>query len=76
MKLSVSLPVEDVAFVDEYARRRGSSSRSSVLHQAIELLRMEEMEDAYAEAWNQWHGTEDAELWESTAGDGTGDAAR
>ena len=54
MKLSVSLSEDDVAFVDEYARRRGASSRSSLVHRAIELLRMADLEAAYADAWDEW----------------------
>ena len=76
MKLSVSLPADDVAFVDEYARRRGSSSRSSVVHRAIELLRMTELEEDYEGAWNEWEQTGQAEHWDTTAGDGIADAAR
>jgi antitoxin MazE9 len=76
MKVSVSLPEDDVAFVDEYARRRGAASRSSVLHQAIDLLRVSELETAYEAAWEEWHQTDDAGLWDATAGDGLTDAAR
>jgi hypothetical protein len=71
-----NLPEADVAFVDEYARRRGSSSRSSVVHHAIELLRMAELEDAYAGAWDQWDGSGEAGGWDATTGDGIADAAR
>lgn len=76
MKLSVSLPEEDVEFVDEYATRTGVASRSSVLHQAIGLLRMSDLEQAYAAAWREWDADPDAALWESTVADGIGDAAR
>jgi len=76
MKLSVSLPEGDVAFVDEYARRRGSSSRSSVVRHAIELLRMAELEDAYAGAWEEWDHRGEASGWDATTGDGIADAAR
>ena len=76
MKLSVSLPDDDVAFVDEYARTRGSPSRSAVLHHAIELLRDAELESAYADAWDEWEQDEHAEEWDSTAGDGIPDATR
>jgi Arc/MetJ-type ribon-helix-helix transcriptional regulator len=76
MKVSVSLPDEDVAFVDEYARRLGASSRSSVLHHAIQLLRMSEMQETYAAAWDEWEASEDARLWDNTTGDGLADAAR
>lgn len=70
MKLSVSLPEEDVVFVDEYASKEGASSRSAVLHKAITLLRAAELEDAYQAAWEEWESSEDAELWESTSTDG------
>ena len=76
MKVSVSLPEDDLAFVDDYASRTGAPSRSSVLHRAIWLLRMAELEEAYGEAWQEWDGSEDAELWEVTTGDGIGDAPR
>lgn len=76
MKLSVSLPDEDVAYVDEYAKRVGASTRSSVLHRAIQLLRMADMETAYAQAWQAWDPSEDARLWDTVTGDGIGDASR
>lgn len=76
MKLSVSLPEEDVAFVDQYARRRGTTSRSSVLHRAIELLRLSELEDAYVEAWDEWDQSGDEAAWSTATYDGTADAAR
>jgi Arc/MetJ-type ribon-helix-helix transcriptional regulator len=76
MKLSISLPEEDVAFVDDYARRRGASSRSLVVHRAIELLRQAEMPDAYAAAWDEWAASDDAALWDRTVTDGLADGAR
>ncbi len=76
MKLSVSLSGDDVAFVDEYARRHGTSSRSSVVHRAIELLRMADLEAAYADAWDEWEQGDLAGQWDSTSGDGIADAAR
>jgi Arc/MetJ-type ribon-helix-helix transcriptional regulator len=76
MKLSVSLTEDDVAFVDQYARRRGSASRSSVIHRAIELLRMAELEDAYTEAWDESDQSDQAAAWGTTTGDGTADATR
>ncbi len=76
MKLSVSLPEDDVEFVDEYSRRAGGTSRSAVLHRAIELLRATDLEDEYAAAWNEWYESGDAEFWEQTIGDGITDAAR
>ena len=76
MKLSVSLPEEDISYVDDYADRRGSASRSAVLHRAIELLRASELEDSYAAAWDEWDTSEDGNLWDATSSDGLADAAR
>lgn len=69
-KLSISLPEEDVAYIDEYAQRVGAPSRSSVLHQALALLRMSELESAYAAAFQEWQESEDQRLWENTSSDG------
>jgi Arc/MetJ-type ribon-helix-helix transcriptional regulator len=76
MKVGVSIPDEDVAFIDEYAARTGAKSRSAVLHQAVALLRSVDLEDAYAEAWREWDSKEDAELWEAASADGIADEAR
>jgi Arc/MetJ-type ribon-helix-helix transcriptional regulator len=70
MKLSVSLPDEDIEFLDEYARSKGYRSRSAVLRRAVRLLRSTELGDAYAEAWTEWAESGEAELWESAAADG------
>ena len=69
MKLSVSLPAEDVEFVDAYSAKMGLASRSSVIHKAISLLREESLQEAYAEAFEEWCDDE-AEVWEATAQDG------
>ena len=76
MKVSVSLPAEDVAYIDDYAQRVGAQSRSSVLHQAVALLRMSELESAYAAAFQEWHGSDDRNLWDHTVSDGLADAPR
>jgi Arc/MetJ-type ribon-helix-helix transcriptional regulator len=72
MKVSISLPDEDVEFVDEYARTRGFSSRSAVLHKAVRLLRIADLGSAYADAWQEWEDSGEAELWDSASGDGLG----
>ena len=69
MKLSVSLPDDDVSFLDRYARSRGMPSRSAAVHRAVELLRAEELGPAYADAWETWDAGE-AEAWEGTVSDG------
>lgn len=69
-KLSVSLPDEDVEFLDQYARRRGVGSRSAAVHTAVRLLRTSELGGAYADAWREWSESHEADDWETTAGDG------
>ena len=70
MKVSVSLPEEDVRFLDSYARSQRFPSRSAVLHKAVRLLRGAELGPAYAEAFMEWEESGNASSWELTAGDG------
>ncbi|MGW8886395.1 ribbon-helix-helix domain-containing protein [Streptomyces sp. NPDC055749] len=76
MKISVSLPQEDVSFVDEYAARTKADSRSAVIHAAIELLRSANLEADYTEAFAEWDASEDAAFWDQFSGDGITDEAR
>jgi Arc/MetJ-type ribon-helix-helix transcriptional regulator len=70
MKVSVSIPDADVEYLDEYVRKTGLDSRSAALQKAVRLLRMSELREAYAAAWEEFDSTGDAALWESTVGDG------
>lgn len=70
MKVSVSLPGEDVRFLDDYAREQGLSSRSAALHRAVRLLRTSELGAPYEAAWEEWATGGEAETWESTTRDG------
>jgi Arc/MetJ-type ribon-helix-helix transcriptional regulator len=70
MKLSISLPDEDVAALDDHIQRAGLRSRSAAIHQAIRLLRRSELEDDYAAAWEDWDSSGDRESWEITNNDG------
>ncbi len=70
MKLSVSLPDEDVGYLDEYAKSQGLPSRSAVMHKAVRLLRATELGAAYEQAWTEWSESGEADLWESTTSDG------
>ena len=77
MKVSVSLPDEDVEFLDAYARSQGFDSRSAVLHKAVRLLRANGLTGDYEDAWQEWSDGGDAALWDRTAGDSIGsDASR
>jgi Arc/MetJ-type ribon-helix-helix transcriptional regulator len=70
MKVSVSLPDDDVEYLDAYARDHGIESRSAVVQQAVRLLRASELGPAYEGAWTEWSRGDDAELWEVATGDG------
>lgn len=69
MKVSVSLPDDDVEFLDDYATRPGVGSRSAALQAAVRLLRASQLRVAYEQAWDEWESTDDAALWDSPVGD-------
>lgn len=70
MKVSVSLPGEDVEFLDEYAKAQGLDSRSAALHRAVRMLRTSELGATYEAAWKEFDADGEAEAWEATTGDG------
>ena len=70
MKVSVSLPDDDVEYLDEYAQTQGFASRSAVLHKAVRLLRASALGPAYEDAWTEWAGSGDDAAWDSAATDG------
>ena len=75
VKLSISLPAEDVGFVDQLAAEAGFESRSAVIQHALERLRAAELQADYAEAWDDWRSAGDDEPWDASAGDGAAPAA-
>lgn len=76
VKLSVSLPAEDVAILDEFARAHGLPSRSAAVHHAVGMLRLPDLEREYEAAWDEWDASGGLATWDAVAGDGTTDAAR
>jgi len=70
MKVSVSLPGDDVQFLDDYTKEQGLDSRSAALHRAVRLLRASELGGAYEAAWNEWTADGEGERWEPASGDG------
>jgi Arc/MetJ-type ribon-helix-helix transcriptional regulator len=72
MKLSVSLPDEDVAYLDSYAEQEGLPSRSAAVHRAVRLLRSAGLGAEYADAWADWEGSGEGTAWEAVAADGIG----
>jgi Arc/MetJ-type ribon-helix-helix transcriptional regulator len=69
MKLSVSLPAEDVEFLDQLARSQSRGTRSSILHLAVTALREQELAKEYEQAAAEW-AAGDGDAWEAAAGDG------
>jgi Arc/MetJ-type ribon-helix-helix transcriptional regulator len=70
MKVSVSLPEEDVEFLDNYASTKGFDSRSAVVHKAVRLLRASGLGGAYEDAWHEWAEGDDVDVWDVTVDDG------
>jgi len=71
VKLSVSIPDDDLSFIDRYASEHGVESRSGVVHRALSLLRSRELGQDYAAAWAEWDES-DATEWEPVVADGLG----
>ncbi|MGH3327836.1 MAG: ribbon-helix-helix domain-containing protein [Streptomycetales bacterium] len=66
----MSLPREDVEFLDAYARSQGYVSRSAALHKAVGLLRSGELAGEYEDAWRSWTVSGEAEVWAAVTADG------
>jgi Arc/MetJ-type ribon-helix-helix transcriptional regulator len=77
MKMSVSLPDEDVEFLDAYAAAAGIGSRSAALQRAVELLRAAALGQAYEDAFAEWEESGESAAWDVTVSDGiAADATR
>jgi hypothetical protein len=50
--------------------RQRITTFGSPLLKLIRLLRRNQLERAYAEAWSEWSLSGDEELWDTTSGDG------
>ena len=70
MKVRVSLPHEDVEFLDAYANSQGMDSRSAVLHKEVRLLRASGLGGAYEDAWQEWAAEGQADVWNVTVDEG------
>ena len=70
MKVSISLPDDDVEFLDAYAQSQGIESRSAVVHKAVRLLRVSDLGEAYEQAFTSWDDEGDAAVWDAAAADG------
>lgn len=45
----------------------------AIVRKARRRWRSRQLRAAYAAAWDEWEGSEDARLWETTVGDGIDD---
>jgi Arc/MetJ-type ribon-helix-helix transcriptional regulator len=70
MKVSISLPADDVEFLDAYAQSQGIESRSAVVHKAVRMLRVSELGEAYEEAFTSWEDEGEAAVWDAVTADG------
>lgn len=67
-KLSVSLPSTLVQFIESYKVTHHYKSRSQVIQEALELLRLRELEAAYRQASGEVN-----QDWDVTIADGLAD---
>jgi Arc/MetJ-type ribon-helix-helix transcriptional regulator len=70
VKVSVSLPDEDVQFLDRYIKEQGAGSLSAALHEAVDLLRAAQLADAYEDAWACWAPSDDTDAWDAVLASG------
>lgn len=77
MKVSVSIPDQDLRFLDRFVADENLGSRSAGVQRAIGALRQMALTLEYEEAIADWYDSGDAEAWDATVGDGLGsDASR
>ena len=69
MKVSISLPIEDLEYVDAQTAAGVFPTRSAAVHAALRLLRDREHVDSYARAWDEWDAGDGA-AWDALVGDG------
>jgi Arc/MetJ-type ribon-helix-helix transcriptional regulator len=74
LRVSASLPAEDVEFLDAFRRANGFHSRSSVLHLAIYMLRGAQLTSSYEAAWAEWKDMPDSVDWAPASADPTANA--
>ena len=70
-KVSISLPDDDIGYLDSETLAGRYPSRSAAVHEALRLLRESRLADAYAEAYGEW--TEDD--WDVAIADGLDEAS-
>lgn len=69
VKLSVSLPDADAAFIDKLAEEH-AGNRSAAVQDLVRLAREMRAVDDYAAAFSEWEDSGAADAWDATAADG------
>jgi Arc/MetJ-type ribon-helix-helix transcriptional regulator len=69
-KLGVSVDSQLAQFIERYQAAHGKPTKSEVVQLALSLLQKNELRQQYAEAYQEWLESGEAEVWEVTAGDG------
>ena len=65
----MSIPDQDVEFLDHYATVHRFPSRSAALQRAIRLLRASELTESYAAAFAEWSEDPDSDAWDTATAD-------
>ena len=76
MKVSISLPEADLAFLDQYAKENDLESRSAAVHTAVRALRDTQLESEYADAFAEWEESGEEAFWGRFVADGLEDSPR
>ncbi len=69
MKVSVSVPDEDIEFLDNYVKTHQFASRSAAMRRAIRLLRASELFESYAAAFAEWSDDPGSDAWDAASAD-------
>jgi putative addiction module CopG family antidote len=75
VKVSVSIPEEDLAYVESQIAAGRFPSRSAVMHAAIKSLRTRDLEAQYAAAAKEWVESGEDVVWDAAIADGLDDSA-
>jgi len=70
MKVSVSLPNDDVSYLDAQVADGRFPSRSAAFHAAVRSLRFRDLGEQYAQAATEWRESGDEAVWDATLTDG------
>ena len=68
-RLAVSVPDEDIEFLDKYVKTHRIASRSAAVQRAIRLLRASELTNAYAAAFTEWTDEPGNAAWDAASAD-------